>query len=188
MVGTEHTPGLATDASGNPVIDPTKNVETLVEASDKRQDDLRTMEGTHVRELIALRAEQRQHELAALKEVQKIREDYAKELREAEGQRINAIRQVDVEAVQRAAEVQATQATALAAQVAASAESMRNQVQAAATAAATGVGTVATGTAVGVVGGGTWFAHPLLCFMAGASAPQPPITSSRTTPRLSSAG
>jgi leucyl aminopeptidase (aminopeptidase T) len=111
-------PGLATDAGGNPVIDPTKNVEKLVEAAIKRQDDLREAESRHVRELIAVRAE------------------YATDYRRAETERINAIRQVDVEAVQRAAEVQATAQNVLANQVAASAEAMRAQVAAAAEAAA----------------------------------------------------
>lgn len=113
------SPGPATDVSGNPVLDPTANVLQLVDAAIKRQDDLREAESRHVREIAALRAE------------------YAMELREGETARINAIRQVDVEAVQRAAEVQATQQTTLANTVATAAEAMRAQVAAAATAAAT---------------------------------------------------
>jgi TolA-binding protein len=107
------------DAFGNPVLDPTRNVRDLVEAAIMRQDDLRAAESRHVREITSLRAE------------------YQQELRKAETERIDAIRAVDVGAVQRAAEVQATQAAALAAQVAASAEAMRTQVAAAATAAQT---------------------------------------------------
>lgn len=110
-------PGLATDAEGNPVIDPTRNVLDLVSSAIQRQDDLRQAESRHVREIASLRAE------------------YAGELRAAETQRINAIRQVDVEAVQRAAEVQATQQGILAQQVAQSAETLRTQVAAAAQAA-----------------------------------------------------
>ena len=64
-----------------------------------------------------------------------MRAEYAAELRETESARLDAIRRVDVEAVQRAAEVQATQAAALAGQVAAAAEAMRTQVAAAASAA-----------------------------------------------------
>src|SRR5580765_3501320 len=40
--------GLATDALGNPVIDPTKNVLDLVAAAIQRQDDLRHAESTAI--------------------------------------------------------------------------------------------------------------------------------------------
>jgi hypothetical protein len=116
-MGTE--PGLGVDARGGPVVDPTANVLNLVEAAVERLDDLRNQEAAHVREILALRSH------------------YMEELREAESARIDAIRRVDVEAVQRAAQVQATQATALADQVAAAAEAMRTQVAAAATGSAT---------------------------------------------------
>lgn len=111
--------GPSTDRYNEPVIDPTQNVKDLSEAANKRQDDLREQESAHVREIMAIRAE---HETEA---------------RRAEADRIDAIRQVDVQAVQQAAQVQATQAAALAAQVAASAEAMRSQVAATASAAAT---------------------------------------------------
>lgn len=103
-------------------IDPTKNVEKLVEAAIKRQDDLREAESRHVREVLTLHTH------------------YKEELRRAETSRIDAIRQVDVQAVQRAAEVQATQAAALAGTVAESAAAMRVQVEAAAKAAADALG------------------------------------------------
>jgi cobalamin biosynthesis Mg chelatase CobN len=117
--GRQGNPGLGVDAQGNPVVDPTQNVLNLVAAAIQRQDDLRAAESRHVREIAGLRAE------------------YAMELRDAETQRINAIRQVDVEAVQRAAEVQATQATALAKQVTDAAEANRAAVAAAAAASST---------------------------------------------------
>jgi hypothetical protein len=109
--------GPATDSANNPVIDPTKNVLDLVDQAIKRQDDLRTTEKEHLRELMNLRAQ------------------HAKELRDLETNRIDAIRAVDVGAVNRAAEVAATQATTLASQVAVSAETLRTQVAAAASAA-----------------------------------------------------
>ena len=109
--------GIGVDSGGGPVIDPTQNVLDLVEAAIKRQDDLRDAESRHVRE------------------IGKLRSDYAAELRHGETERINAIRAVDVAAVQQAAQVSATQATTLAAQVATSAETLRTQVAAAATAA-----------------------------------------------------
>jgi hypothetical protein len=115
--GQTKTPGVGVDASGFPVQDPTANVLDLVEAAIKRQDDLRDLESRHIREVSRLRAE------------------YEDMLREAETKRIDAIRAVDVGAVNRAAEVAALQATTLAGQVAQSAETLRTQVAAAATAA-----------------------------------------------------
>jgi hypothetical protein len=116
--------GAAVDAEGRAVLDPTKNVLDLVAAAIdrqddlriaefKRQDDLRIAESRHLREIAGLRAE------------------YQAELREGEKARINAIREVDVQAVQRAAEVQATQASALAAQVVATADAFRVSLAAA---------------------------------------------------------
>jgi hypothetical protein len=110
-------PGPGVDRQGNPVIDPTKNVLDLVTAAIARQDDLRAAADRHVREMADLRA------------------DYDAQLRRAETARIDAIRAVDVGAVNRAAEVSAQQATTLAVQVAQSAETLRTQVAAAATAA-----------------------------------------------------
>lgn len=100
-----------------PVVDPTKNVLDLVAAAISRQDDLRALTDRGLRELIEMN------------------KTHASELRSAEAKRIDAIRAVDVGAVNRAAEVSAQQATTLAAQVAQSAETLRTQVAAAATAA-----------------------------------------------------
>jgi hypothetical protein len=110
------SPGPSTDRDNRPVVDPTRNVLDLVDAAVKRQDDLRDMEGKHRDQLDVIRAQ------------------HNRELREAESARIDAIRAVDVGAVNRAAEVAATQALTLATQVATSAETLRTQVQAAATA------------------------------------------------------
>jgi len=108
--------GIGIDSHGNPVVDPTANVLSLVAAAIQRQDDLRDSESRHWREIEQLRAE------------------YIMELRHVETARLDAIRAVDVAAVQQAAQVSATQATTLAAQVATSAETLRTQVAAAATA------------------------------------------------------
>lgn len=113
------TPGAGVDAQGRPVFDPTPNVISILESAVKRQDDLREAEVEHSRQRALLHA------------------SYQKELREAESARIDAIRAVDVGAVQRAAEVAATQAETLRQQVAVSAETLRTQVAAAATAAQT---------------------------------------------------
>lgn len=106
----------AVDAEGHAVLDPTKNVLDLVNAAIKRQDDLRELAGNHVKEILELRA------------------DYTEQLRKAETARIDAIRAVDIGAVNRAAEVSAQQAMTLAAQVVTSAETLRTQVAAAAAA------------------------------------------------------
>jgi VIT1/CCC1 family predicted Fe2+/Mn2+ transporter len=119
-------PGAGVDASGNPVLDPTKNVLDLVEAAVVRLNDLREADLEHRKELDL---ERREHRL----EVRGLQKD----LRDAETARIDAIRAVDVGAVQRAAEVQADVATALANQVALSAETLRNTVSETATAGAT---------------------------------------------------
>jgi hypothetical protein len=97
--------------------DPTQNVLDLVHAAVTRLDDLRTLESAHIRE------------------VAEIRFTHAREMRQAEALRLDAIRAVDVGAVNRAAEVATTQAATLAAQVATSAETLRTQVAAAASAA-----------------------------------------------------
>jgi len=99
--------------SDHPVIDPTQNVLDLVEAAVQRLDDLREAEAAHQREVSRLHAE------------------HARELRLIEKDRLDAIRAVDVGAVQRAAEVQATQAGALAAQVVATADAFRASLAAA---------------------------------------------------------
>jgi hypothetical protein len=114
--------GQAVDANGMPARDPTENVLDLVHAANRRQDDLRTAESSHLREMSKMRA------------------DHATEMRLAESLRLDAIRAVDVQAVQQAAAVSATQATTLATQVGVSAEAMRVQVAATATASAIALG------------------------------------------------
>jgi hypothetical protein len=133
-------PGPGVDAAGAPVVDPTRNVRDLVAAENRRQDDLREMEAAHVREVSEIRADCQTDEIAGVQHIEQLRADHAKEIRLAETARIDAIRAVDVQAVQQAATVQAAQAGALAATVATSAEAMRAQVAAAASAAATSLG------------------------------------------------
>jgi hypothetical protein len=97
------------------IIDPTKNVLDLVRGEIRRVDDLRAAD--------LLLANERAR--------------YDDRLRLAESARIDAIRAVDVGAVQQAATVSATAANTLVLQVATSAETLRNQVAATAIAAAT---------------------------------------------------
>ena len=107
--------GPAVDRSGAPVIDPTDNVLALVTAAVQRLDDLRAAEERY-----------NASEVRHLADMSGIREAHARELRIIESERINAIRAVDVGAVQRAAEVAAAQADAI-----------RNQLAVTATAAQT---------------------------------------------------
>jgi hypothetical protein len=94
----------------------------------KRQDDLREMEAAHVRDIMRVREECAVEARAMEKERVALLAKHNEELRHAETDRINAIRQVDVAAVQQAANVAEVRAAALAATVAASAETLRNQV------------------------------------------------------------
>jgi cobalamin biosynthesis Mg chelatase CobN len=132
--------GPAVDAQGRPVIDPTENVKALNEASTenvkalteaavKRLDDMAELRATYDRRLLDQR--NRCDEKVERQKVRYEKElrEADKELRKAESERIDAIRAVDVGAVQRAAEVAAAQA-----------EALRNQVAAAATASATALG------------------------------------------------
>ena len=118
------TNGAAVDSEGRPTPDPTKNVLDLVEAAIKRIDDLNTAYREHYRDRFI------DVEARITREF-----NYTAELRKAEAERINAIRSVDVQALQQATSAAEIRATALATQVAASAEAMRSQVAAAASAA-----------------------------------------------------
>jgi flagellar biosynthesis chaperone FliJ len=110
-------PGPAVDAQGRAVIDPTANVIANLEAAVRRLDDLRDLNNKRIDDA-----------LVHAKETATLRASYDEKLREAETKRIDAIRAVDVGAVNRAAEVSAAQALTLATQVATSAETLRAQV------------------------------------------------------------
>lgn len=97
--------------------DPTANVVAILAAAVERQDDLRDAERRQV-----------ESDLLHVKEVANLRAAHAEDLRHAEADRIDAIRAVDVGAVNRAAEVAALQATTLASQVAVSADAMRTSL------------------------------------------------------------
>ena len=98
-----------TDLNGG---DPTKNVLDLVNAAIARVDDLREAETRHQTEIARLLVGRVEAMMAA------------------ESNRIDAIRAVDVDAVQKASTAANAQATALAAQVVQSAEALRAQAAA----------------------------------------------------------
>jgi hypothetical protein len=99
-------------------VDPTKNVLQLVDAAVQRLDDLREADGRRV------------------DEVQRLHVTYAERLAMAESKRIDAIRAVDVAAVQTASDRANAQALVLANQVATSAETLRTLVASTAAAVA----------------------------------------------------
>lgn len=85
-----------------PFLDPTKNVLDLVQAAIRRQDDLRLAEAEFVRS-----------ELRHIRDISDMRAMHHSELRKAEADRLNAIRDVDNAAVQVAAANQQGTAEAL---------------------------------------------------------------------------
>jgi hypothetical protein len=118
--------GKGVDASGGPVIDPTQNVKDLSEAANRRQDDLREAnDKLHASEIKRLDAE-----ASHLKEIAVIREQHAKEIRAAETERLNSIRQVDVTAVRTEADRALAAIQTLAATTATNAENLRNALNA----------------------------------------------------------
>jgi len=104
--------------------DPTENVKKLVDAAMQRQDDLREMQARYTGQIGEMRETHAQY-------LAELRAEYETRLSEAESARIDAIRAVDVGAVQRAAEVQQAQANTLAGQVATTADAFRASLTAA---------------------------------------------------------
>lgn len=124
-------PGIGVDAAGGAVIDPTKNVLDLVEAERRRQDDLREAErryfdaeNAHVKEMAAMRAM------------------YQEKLDAAESARLDSIRQVDREDVNKTAAQALSAIQTLAATTGTTAETLRTQVATTAQATANALTTI----------------------------------------------
>ena len=120
--------GLAVDESGGPVIDPTENVIALTEAANKRQDDLRILTKelndtkiAHQKEISDIR-EGHQDTLGG------IRERHQEALNKAESARLDSIRQVDREDVNKTAAQALTAIATLASTTTTTAETLRTQV------------------------------------------------------------
>ncbi len=109
------------DSRGRPIIDPTKNVLDLVEASVKRLDDLRAAEKLRIDEIRTL-------ESTRIDQIMSLHEEYREKLTQAEAKRIDAIRAVDVGAVAIASERAAAQATVLANQLIQTSDTLRSLV------------------------------------------------------------
>lgn len=123
------SPGPGVDRYGTPVIDPTKNVDALVAASDRRQDDLRLSESAHLRELMAVRSEYDQKLRDADRHEAETRARYEDRLAAKETARLDAIRAVDVANVETQRQVAEARANTLAAAQQASAEALANRVE-----------------------------------------------------------
>jgi cobalamin biosynthesis Mg chelatase CobN len=123
------SPGPAVDRSGTPVYDPSKNVDALVGAAIRRQDDLRDADARHSRELASVRHDHAQQMREADRHEADTRSKYEDRLREKETQRLDAIRAVDVANVESARQVAEARANTLATQQQASADALRNQVE-----------------------------------------------------------
>lgn len=111
-------PGVAVDANGNPVIDPTKNVLDLVHSAIRRVDDMIVLNNKRIDDIAAERVKRLEGE-------QKLRAEYHDKLMIAESKRIDAIRNTDMTAATLANERATQQADILARQVAQTADVLR---------------------------------------------------------------
>jgi len=114
--------GLPVDFAGEPTIDPTKNVLDLVEAERRRQDDLRAETNRRY-----------DAELLHMEKMAVLRAEHAREIRYLESERLEKIRQIDVVAVNTAADRASAAIQALAVTAAANAENLRNALNTTAT-------------------------------------------------------
>lgn len=111
----KNSSGIGVDFQGAPVIDPTENVIALIQAESKRQDDLRDLNNKYL-----------EARIKCLEETLVRQDQHAKEIRELETSRINAVRQVDVLAGQTTAAQANVAIQTLASTTLATAESLRN--------------------------------------------------------------
>lgn len=117
--------GIPVDASGGATIDPTKNVLDLVNASNKRIDDIAALSARLVDEKI-----RRVEDLAQL------RSEHSNDIRRLESDRLDKIRSVDVANAAATAAQLLSAVTTLATTQQATAETLRNQVSSTASAVA----------------------------------------------------
>lgn len=143
--------GIAVDAGGQPAYDPSQNVLALVEKSITRIDDRMADQSLlvdaklqRVDDLARLRDERAElraqyaSELAKLNEkVEVLRAEHAKEIRLLESDRVDKVRQVDVQAGNIASDRALVAIQTLATVTASNAEAIRAQVATTATAQAT---------------------------------------------------
>ena len=128
--------GRGVDKDGYPAIDPSRNVAVLVDAANKRQDDLRFLE-----------QKCSEAEIRHLQEMAKLRAAHATEIRQMETERLDSIRQVDVLARNTAADRAQDAINALAATTATNAENLRTALNNTATTIAKQTADAASATA-----------------------------------------
>ena len=121
--------GLRGVEADHPIVDPTKNVLDLVEAANKRQDDLRDAADTLSDEKIR----RMEREWINQEKMAILRAEHAKEIRELESKRVDAVREIDVIARNTAAAQALTAIQTLAASTSAEREALRSLVSATAT-------------------------------------------------------
>jgi hypothetical protein len=109
--------GLGVDYTGGPVVDPTVNVIALVEANAKAASALREADNRYYDEV-----------MRNLKEMNHLRAFHQRELDGAESARLDSIRQVDREDVNKTAVAAQAAITTLATTTNTMAETLRNQV------------------------------------------------------------
>lgn len=116
-------------SGGELTIDPTENVKALQLASAQRQDDLRQLNDRRIDAEIRILFVQ----VEGLEKRMILRAEHAKEVRQLETERVNAIRQVDVLAQNTAAERALVAIQTLATQTTAERETLRSLVTTSAT-------------------------------------------------------
>jgi tetrahydromethanopterin S-methyltransferase subunit F len=139
-VSNTKPPGIGVDAFGGAVVDPTKNVLDLVEAANRRQDDLRQFAERlqdakieALRQMAVLRADHN-------REMTVVHSEHDRQIHRAEQDRLNSIREIDVNArvteagrnlsaIQTLAASQARDTETLRATVASTAEALARQTQ-----------------------------------------------------------
>jgi hypothetical protein len=121
-------PGIGVDSRGGAVIDPTQNVKDLSIAANQRQDDLRGKSEQYydmqIKSLVLLFETFQKH----TEDKAQIREAHAKEIRLLESDRLDKIRQVDVLAVNTAADRTLAAVQTLANTTTANAQTLRDMV------------------------------------------------------------
>lgn len=124
--------GLAIDSSGRPAYDPSENVLQVTNAAVERIDDMAALQALLVDEKI----KRMEREWIHQEKVALLREEFSKEIRRLDADRLEKIRAVDVSnAAATAAQLLAAVQT-LASTAAGTAETLRNQVTATAAAVA----------------------------------------------------
>lgn len=132
----DRKPGMGVDSTGGPVVDPTANVLDLVQAANRRQDDLRAETTNRLNTELACVKEISNLRASHVQEISMMRADHSEKMAMAESKRLDAVRAVDVTNVQTAATASLAAIQRLAETTATNADNIRNAMTATATAVA----------------------------------------------------